>query len=229
MMNLHVARAGEAPLHAPGLGESQQLLLRVLKRAGRATVADIAQAIELNRETVREHMRVLVAMGLVVRVDAASGRVGRGRPEQVYALTDAAERLFPRREGEMLRELAAYLAGTGNEALLHGFLERWIGARREEAMRRVAPLEGRARLEEVARILSEDGFMAEVEAGEGDAHLRLTHCPMRGLVDATRLPCRMEISFVTELVGAPLTRLGHMPAGDACCSYRAERAAAPSV
>lgn len=229
MMNTRVGTAADRGLHTPGLGESQQAVLRVLKRAGAATVADVAQALELNRETVRGHIRALGAMGLVGRVESEGGRVARpGRPELVYGLTQAAERLFPRREGEMLRALAEYLAVTGNEALLGGFLERWIGDRRTEAIGRVAGLEGRARLEEVARILSEDGFMAEVEEGEegeeGDAapRLRLTHCPMRGLVEATRLPCRMEIAFVTELVGRPLTRLDHMPSGDACCSYRAE-------
>jgi predicted ArsR family transcriptional regulator len=227
MINAHDGSDGERPIHAPGLTESRRDVLLVLKRAGAASVARIAAELELNRETVREHVRVLVADGLVARATAQAARTGaRGRPEQLYGLTDASERLFPRREGELLRELAAHLTSTGNEALLRGFLEGWIGARRLESSQRVASLEGRARMEEVARILSEDGVMAEVEGSDDAPRLRLGHCPLRGLVDATALPCRMEIAYVTQLMGRPLTRLDHMPAGDRCCSYRAEPASA---
>lgn len=209
------------PVHAPGLGATQRSVLELLKRRGRSTIAQVATSLGLNVETVREHVRALGAQGLVARLDGAGtgARRGRGRPELVYGLTPSAERLFPRAEGEILQELAAYLRETGNEELLGDFFERYIGARREDALERVRGLRGSARLAEVARILSELGFMAEVEAAESP-RLRLCHCPLRDLVDVTRVPCRAEIGFVAELMGEPLTRLNYMPAGDACCSYR---------
>ncbi len=203
---------------APGLGASQRAILDALKRRGAATTPGLADELGLNAETVRDHLRALGAHGLVRR--SGSVRGGRGRPELVHELTPAAEALFPRREGEVLRQLAAYLRESGHEQLLERFFERLVAERREEALARVARLEGRERLEEVARILTELGFMAEVEGTADDPRLRLCHCPLRELVDETAIPCRVEIGFVADLLGESLARVSHIPAGDPSCSYR---------
>ena len=158
-------------MRAPGLGASQRALLDALKRHGGATAARLAAELGLNVETVRDHLKALLAHGLISRERAAVRR--RGRPEVVYGLTAEAEALFPRREGEILSELAAHLKATGRESILREFFERYVGSRREEALARVAGLEGRARLDEVARILSELGFMAAVEETEQGPRLRL--------------------------------------------------------
>lgn len=208
---------GRPGVRAPGLGTSQRALLEALKRTGPATVARLAAERGLNVETVRDHLKLLIGHGLVGRERAAPR--GRGRPEIVYGLTAEAETLFPRREGEVLGELASYLRSTGQESVLRAFFERYIGDRRGAALARVAGLEGRARLDEAARILSELGFMAEVEEAEQGSRLRLCHCPIRDLVEVTRVPCGAEIGFVTELVGERLTRMAYIPSGDACCSY----------
>lgn len=204
-------------VHAPGMGESRREILEALKRTGEATVPELAGAVGLNVETVRQHLESLREQALA---DRRGTRVsGRGRPEVVWGLTAAAESLFPRREPEVLRELAAYLKVTGRTEVLEEFFEHWIGARRADALRRVEELEGRARLEEAARILSEQGFMAVVEEEGGVPRLRLCHCPLRDLVAVSRVPCRAEVGFVRELIGGPLARATYIPAGDAACSY----------
>ncbi|HSH44556.1 MAG TPA: helix-turn-helix domain-containing protein, partial [Longimicrobiales bacterium] len=210
-------------MKTPGLGESQQGILDALKRRGPTTVPRLAEALGLNVETVRAHLRALSGHELVRK--AGSRSRGRGRPELVYELTPKAEALFPRREGELLRRLARYLQETGNEDLLAEFMDGFIGERREEALSRVEGLEGRARLEEAARVLSDLGFMAELEGEGASPRLRLCHCPLRELVEETKLPCRAEIGFVKELLGEELSGAGglrrqsYIPAGDASCSY----------
>lgn len=208
-------------MKAPGLGESQRSILDSLKRRGSGTITQIAAELGLNIETVRDHLKTLAGHALVRR----EGRLksGPGRPENVYRLTPEAETLFPRREGEALQELATYLKETGNERLLREFVERTVESRRGRALARVAHLEGRERLGEVARILSELGFMALVDEAEDGPKLRLCHCPLRGLVDATGIPCMAEIGLIAELLGERLTRLSYIPAGAPSCSYRIER------
>ncbi len=155
--------------------------------------------------------------------ERGSRRIGPGRPELVYGLTAKAESLFPRREGEVLRDLASHLVQTGHEGILREFFERRIGRRRAEALAMVQHLGGRERVEEVARIFSELGFMAVVEEHAGTSHLRLCHCPIRDLVDASPIPCLAEGSLVRELLGGHPTRVSYIPAGDASCSYRVGR------
>ena len=205
-------------MKAPGLGASQRSILDALKRRGGTTIPRLAAELRLNIETVRDHLKTLTGHGLVRR--EGSLRSGPGRPEIMYGLTPEAETLFPRQEGKILQELASYLKETGNERILREFFERRIGSRRDEALARVEHLEGRDRLEEVARIFSELGFMAVVDRPGEAPELRLCHCPLREMVDVTKIPCLAEIGFLAELLGERLTRVSYIPAGDACCSYR---------
>lgn len=201
------------------LGHSQRDALEHLKRRGTSTVPALADDLGLNVETVRAHLRALQADGLVERVGRR--RNGPGRPEVVYAPTGAADALFPNVEGSLLAELAAYLGRSGRGDVLDSFLEERLAARREASMRRLEGLDDDQRLDEVARILSEEGFMAVIAADDlGRRILRLCHCPMHNLVAATRAPCRVELGFVRELLGERLARVSYIPAGDASCSYR---------
>jgi predicted ArsR family transcriptional regulator len=204
-------------LQAPGLSPSQQRVLGRLKRTGATTIPVIAGELSLNVETVRHHLRALEGLGYVERRGTRKPRPGR--PEVLYALTAQAERLFPSRQGEVLRGLAEYLKETGNSALIEEFFERWISARRPAALARVEGLTGEARLREVAAIMAELGFMASAEMAGDRGQLHLCNCPLRDLVEVSTVPCRAEIAFIRQLLGERLTRLAYIPAGDTSCSY----------
>lgn len=191
-------------------------LLDALKYRGRATVPELAADLDLNVETIREHLRTLEARMLVRR--EGTQQQGPGRPEVLFGLTPEAEALFPRREGEMLQALARYLVAQGQTPLLREFFREHAAERRERGLARVAGLTGRKRLREVVRLFDDMGFMPVLE--ETGTTLRLCHCPLRDLVEATQLPCREEIGLLRELLGSPLVRVTHMPRGDAACAYR---------
>lgn len=212
---------------APGLGASQNRILHAIKRRGAATIPELAASVELNVETVRDHLRKLVDEGLVER--RGRRRSGPGRPEILFGLTELGDTLFPTREGELLQELARHLVESGNDDLLEDFYAKYLERRREQALRRVRGLKGRARLEEVARILTEYGFMALVEDGGAGPVLRLCHCPVRALVEVTRTPCRAEVAFVNELLGERIARVSYIPAGDAACRYTGGAADRPEL
>ena len=203
---------------ANSVGESQRRILEHLKRRGSSTIPVIAADLGLNVETVRTHLRSLGSDGFVAR--SGRRRSGRGRPEIVHDLTEAGEELFPNRESDVLHDLTRYLEDRGQRRVIVDFFEERVERRRAAALARVEGLEGDDRLDEVARILSEEGFMAEVRTDrEGRRVLRLCHCPMRGLVEVTKAPCRTELGFVRELLGERLARISYIPSGDAACSY----------
>ncbi|MEQ9569437.1 MAG: helix-turn-helix domain-containing protein [Longimicrobiales bacterium] len=200
------------------IGESQVRILERLKRGGADTIPTLAEALGLNVETVRSHLKDLTSAGLVRR----EGRRirGRGRPEIVYGLAEAADAHFPSQEAELLAELALFLRDDGQAGLLRSFFEERARRRREAVLPRLEGLEGPERLEEVVRILSEEGYMPEVgEDASGRSTLALTHCPLRGVVDVTRAPCRAELGFVRDLLDADLERVSYIPSGEASCCY----------
>lgn len=197
---------------------SQMRVLEHLKRRGDASIPELSRAFDVSVETVRSQVKGLVDRGLVRR--SGVRKDGPGRPEQVFGLETAADRFFPNREAELLKGLAQFLQEEGQQDVLTRYLEQLSRERRRGALESVAGMEGRARLEEAARILTDEGYMAEVAEGD-DArpHLRLCHCPLRDLVDVTHAPCKAEIAFVRALVGDTLTRVEYLPDGDGACTY----------
>lgn len=206
-------------IEGTGLGPSQRTLLERLKRLGTAALGDLEKDLGLARETVRDHLKALGAQGLVER--AGLVREGPGRPQVLYRLSAQGERLFPRREGELLRELAGFLIEDGREELLAAFFDHRTAGKRERLRARVAGLDPDRRLREVAAILTEEGFLAEVSAaaGGGSPRLRLCHCPLREVVAVSHLPCRAELALVEELLGRSLVRETFIPDGASACTY----------
>lgn len=200
----------------PGLGETQRALLIALKRLGPATQAEVGRELDYAPATLREHLQALAAHALVER--RGTRRAKRGRPEVVYALTPQGESLFPRREATVLRELVDYLGRRGHARLLDAFFAARVKARRADAHARVKSLRGTARVAEVARIFSDEGYMAVVGGTPAQPTLRLCHCPIRDLVAVTRTPCRHEQALMADLLG-PLERTEYMPDGQHSCSY----------
>lgn len=202
----------------PGIGNSQRSILDHLKRQGPSTIPSLARELELSVETVRSHLRSLRGEGMVER--AGRRRKGPGRPQDLYRVTAASQGFFPDRHAEILQGLVEFLEDRGKEELIQRFFEERVGERRKEAVGRLDGLEGMERLEEVAAMLSEEGFMADIETREGaPPTLRLSHCPIRDLVAVSRVPCRAELSLVRDLLGGDLTRIAYIPSGDAACSY----------
>ena len=210
-------------LFGPGLGETRRRVLLLLKRRGPSTRHDLGGELALAAATLREHLQALTVLGLVERHGAR--RSGPGRPQVVFRLTPGGEALFPRREGQVLKDLARFLVDRGEAEALTAFVEARVAARAPAARARVAGLEGRARMVEVARIFSEEGYLAEVRSDDdGEPVLRLGHCPIRELVAVTRAPCRAEIALAETLIGRPLDRKEFLPDGGRSCSYGARRA-----
>ena len=200
------------------IGESQGRILEHLKRHSPGTIPEMAASLGLGVETIRTHLRSLAGEGLVQR--RGRRRSGPGRPEILYGLTAAAQALFPNQEGRLLKELAVFLDTRGQAALVRRFFDERVQERRAAVQKRLERRRGDDRIEEVARLLSEEGFMADVVADDaGRKLLRLCHCPMRDLVDVTKAPCRSELRFVREMLGKRLVRVSHIPSGGGSCSY----------
>lgn len=219
--------AAPLELEGPGLGETQRRVLVELKRRGIATLAEIRAQVRFTAATLREHLEALASRGLVQR--RGTRALKRGRPEVLYALSARGERLFPNGEGDVLADLVQFISAEGQAPLLERFCSTRAARRRDALLDRVRGLAGPARLAEVARVLSEQGFMAEVgTAPDGAATLRLCHCPVKEFAQATPAACRHEVRLLEQLVGVPLERTEYALDGDNACTY-VVRGAAPRL
>jgi len=201
---------------------AKRLLLDQLKRGGSATVARLAVMHGSTEVAVRQHLRVLEKQQWVRR--AKSSPQGRGRPAEVWALSEAAAELFPDRHGELTLDLI----GGVREAFGEQGLERLIEIRSRAQEQRYRQLLQSAtglgaKLEKLARERSREGYMAEVvREPEGSYLLIERHCPICAAARACSGLCRGELRVFQQALGrqAQVERVRHLLAGSDRCTYR---------
>ena len=195
-------------------------LLRLMKNAGSLSLDEAMAATGLARTTLREHLLQLERDGFIRKY--AERTKGRGRPSHRYEITEEGDRFFPRRDGVLLRELIAFLQKEGEEELVASFFESFWNERTQEVRRRlgeVRPDDERERLEVLAEILREQGFMPEIKRGSSGLVIRECNCPFPEAVKQSRLPCRLEAQFYEAIFETPAKRVSYIPDGHSACTY----------
>jgi predicted ArsR family transcriptional regulator len=214
----------------PEVGDSKRRIVERLKRAD-ATPGELASALSLTEAAVRQHLDALAASGFVTR--STRPPAGRGRPANVWALTDLARDLFPDHHDDLTVDLLDAM----RRALGDDGLARVIDARTNaqlEAYRRVVPASGpiRARVEALARVRTDEGYLAEVTDDEDGAVVLVEHhCPICVAATACQSLCRSELDLFRAALGDDVTveRTQHLISGDRRCAYRVSAPAAATA
>jgi DeoR family transcriptional regulator, suf operon transcriptional repressor len=199
------------------LPPARRTLLLALRRAGEAGADELADGLRITASAVRQQLRALAARELVVHRDVA---VGRGRPRRLYALGPRAQALFPSAHGELGSELLAYVEDEDPE-LLGRVFERRRKARVLDAQARLGGRDFAGRVEELAHILDEAGYLAEFER-RGDGTFRITehNCAILAVARRHGHACTTELSFLREVLpGASVERVSHIVSGGHACVY----------
>jgi DeoR family suf operon transcriptional repressor len=204
-----------------GVPAPRRRLLVALKRRGEASVEDLASALGVTVSAVRQQLAGLRADGLVTHRTRPNGA---GRPRHLHSLTAAAEAFFPRTYADLTNELLAYVEDE-DPGTVDRVFERRRRRRVEDAAARMAGRSFRARVEELTRILDEDGYLANVETLPGGAYLVTEHnCAILGVAERYGLACSTEIEFLRQaLPDANVERVAHRMAGALVCSYEIRR------
>jgi predicted ArsR family transcriptional regulator len=196
---------------------TREQILVLLRRHGRLSAPRLADLLRINSVGVRRHLGLLERDGLV---ESTVEKPTRGRPAAIYRLTDAGLERFPRRYDEVAREALAFLKDHDAAALA-----QFLAWRNE---RLAASYAGRVdgatlaeRTDALAEVLSEQGFMAEVESAPGGG-LRLCqhNCTVEHL--AADLPdlCTSEAELFERLLGTQVEREATLVDGAVRCVTR---------
>lgn len=211
----------------PALAElppTRRALLVALRKRGEARAEELAGELAITVGAVRQHLHGLAAADLVTHREE---RVGPGRPRHLYRLAPAAEALFPRAYGELTVELLDYIGDEDPQLVARAF-ERRRRARVERVRERLEGLDFDARVAEVARVLDEDGYLAEVEplpadpaTGAPEGWRILEHnCAILAVAQRYGHACGAELAFLREaLPDADVTRVSHILTGAHACAY----------
>ncbi len=197
------------------LGETRAAIVQHLRDAGDASVAELAEHLDISEVATRRHVDRLADDGLV---DSETVNPGRGRPVARWSLTERGVGLFPSRYDELAHQLLDFLAEGGREQL--GAFLRW---RQEQQVSTYAAdvdaddLPGR--VAQLAELLTRDGYRAEVEATGDGFTLRQQHCTIADVAADQPLLCAHEAAAFGRLLGdeVRVTRRETIARGDGAC------------
>ncbi|NMH64830.1 helix-turn-helix transcriptional regulator [Shewanella salipaludis] len=195
-------------------------IIQLLKLQGPMTAKSLAAELALTTMGVRQHLQALEDDGDVTFEDRAEGR---GRPARYWALTQSSNSHFVDRHDELTVQLITSVKTVFGEQ----GLEQLIAHREQasltsygQALMRVDDME--AKLGVLAKLRSDEGYMACVEVQQGVYWLLENHCPICAAASSCQNFCRSELQlFQTLFAGlASVTREEHIIEGARRCAYK---------
>ena len=200
--------------------QTTERILYFIKTKGPVSTATLAKTLDMTGEAARQQVQKLVAAGLIEGRQEA--QAGAGRPRQNWVLTEAGNARFP----DTHAQLTIKLIGSVRQLFGEAGLDKLITQREEEsrsayALACSAP-DLPTRLQQLAAVRDEEGYMARVEADGEDWLLIEDHCPICAAARTCQAFCRSELQLFQEVVGpgSSIVREQHVLANAMRCVYR---------
>ena len=195
--------------------------MHLLKQEGGLDAQALAARLHLSAMAVRQHLYALQDEHLVTYHEVPRPV---GRPAKLWQLTPTADRLFP----EAYAELTVSLLTSVTEAFGAAGLERLLDVRtRQQIAAYDQQMAGqttlRQRVETLAAMRTDEGYMAEVQAqADGSFLLLEKHCPICAAAVACTGLCGKELEVFRAVLGphVAIERTEHIVLGARRCAYR---------
>jgi predicted ArsR family transcriptional regulator len=200
-------------------------IVEILKRCGEMTSHALAEQLSLTPMAVKLQLYDLEKEGVVRSVTAESH--SRGRPSKLWSLADKSDQFFPNAHAELSRDLLVRIRRTLGERALDQVIDSRAAdqaSRYEEALRPLSSL--RAKLDRLASLRSEEGYMANVEIMDGCLMLIENHCPICTAARECVKLCSSELEVFQKVLAPEYTveRSEHIVQGARRCAYRVRKA-----
>lgn len=196
---------------------TRQEILNILKEEKQVTVEDLAGRLRLTPMTIRHHLNVLQAQNLV-----AASKVRHlhkvGRPRLMYALTEAADELFPQGYDDLALHLLSEVKDTLGAEETRSILERIATRVAGEAPSPVAGQSFAERLEQICNFMNSRGFLFRWEKTDEGYVISNANCPYRQVVLQHGELCLMDSFLLERLLGVRPRPLSSVRDGDAACT-----------
>ncbi|MBD1911098.1 MULTISPECIES: metalloregulator ArsR/SmtB family transcription factor [unclassified Leptolyngbya] len=200
---------------------TRRAIVQLLKREGNLDAETLASHLKITAMAVRQHLYALQNEGLVTYQEEPRSM---GRPAKLWQLTSAADRFFP----NGYAELSLGLLNSVKEAFGEAGLDRLLEIRtRQQLEGYTQQMKGKRslkqRLQKLAELRTEEGYMAEVETQpDGSFLLVENHCPICAAATVCTGFCAKELETFQTVLGneVSIRRVEHIVAGERRCTYQ---------
>ena len=202
-------------------GITRQEILTSIKCNGTMTAEELSRELHISQVAVRQHLASLEAEKIItIHIE----RRGLGRPSHRYRLTPHGDETFPRRYEALMNLIVEELHEWQGEEAVQSLFARTRKRLSDTLANRMRDRPFAAKVQELARFQSENGYMAEVVESDTPGEYRLVQHNCAICAVARRYPhvcCKQEMELLKHaLDGAEIVREKYIMAGDPTCTYR---------
>ncbi|NOU96773.1 transcriptional regulator [Paenibacillus sp. LMG 31456] len=199
---------------------TRKAITNILKQHGPADAGTLASMLEITTMAIRQHLYSLQEEALISYREEARPM---GRPAKLWELTPLANKLFP----DGYADLTVSLIESMKEAFGDAGLERLLEVRNKKQLEHYQNQipEGKTvqcKLEILADIRTQEGYMAEVKEQEDGGYLLIEkHCPICEAAAVCTGLCQNEMNIFQSILGEQVNieRVEHILAGKSRCVY----------
>lgn len=178
---------------------TRDVILDLLKKEVSLAVTELTDRLNITHMAVRKHLGILEKEGLV-KSDVI--RQSKGRPLQVYSLTNKGDRTFPQNyEGmtvEFLKDIEGIHGIESVELLFERREERLISEYNE----RLGQKSIADKIKEIATIQDEKGYMTKFEQLDDHSfELVEYNCPIFSVASEYKIACKCETNMFKQVLG----------------------------
>lgn len=197
-------------------------VLELLRRKGRSSAETMANDLGVTANAVRQHLTNLERDGLVV---SQPERSGRGRPALLFALTERADAVFPKRYGQLATMVLQEVQEMGGPEALDELFAR-VAARHATAIERdLDGLDFDEKLRRVVTWIGRAGTLVEQTEGSDGVQVTIHNCPFRNTALKFPQVCSITPQLISRLTGAAISQRDSIHRRDPYCSFVVQRPA----
>jgi predicted ArsR family transcriptional regulator len=200
--------------------KTETKILNLLKNNGAMTAKFLAKELRITTMGIRQHMLKLEQKGEITFEDR---KASRGRPTRYWILAEKSNIHFPDGHETLNLQLIESVKSVFGEQ----GLDKLIKQREKESFVIYSKILNQqnnliAKLEALAHIRSNEGYMAQVENKQGEYWLLENHCSICAAASTCLDFCRSELQLFQQLFKniASITREEHIMQGARRCAYR---------
>jgi predicted ArsR family transcriptional regulator len=195
---------------------SDRPMLDYIRRQGAVTISELVCEMEVTATAVRQRLLRLMDSGLIQR---HSERIGRGRPNHRYSLTEKGERSAGTNFADMAMVLWEEVKAVEDPEVRRGLLKR-IADRMVARYRDRVPGDTLGeRMTALANLMEERGVPFSVDHSGQLPVLSALACPYPELARLDRGVCTMEKLMLSEILGSNVRLSECRLDGAACCTF----------
>jgi predicted ArsR family transcriptional regulator len=195
---------------------TRDLIVRTMRKQGKCTVKELAEAASVSPVSVRHHLASLQAQGLI---EVEERRHGVGRPQHVYSLSEQALELFPTRYLRLTNRLIDEIKESLPEGKVIELFAAVASSMAESYAQQLKGLPLEERMQRLTELLSNEGFEADMQHRGDSLVIRELSCPYLRVGQEHPEVCQVDQDFIATALSLPVERVTCLLEGDAHCSY----------